>query len=96
MSYNHVLQEWGQWVQTHAWSLTCRYNSWFIKKTADPGDKQAWGQLLTAPLRGRTCIHLTHAKLINDATIGESIDIDKALVRLNKTYWDRPVPYRSR
>ena len=39
---------------------------------------------------------MTHAKLIDDATLGEAIDLDKALVHPQETFWDRPVPYRSR
>ena len=67
-----------------------------INNTADPGDKQAWGQLLTASLKGRTPVQLTHAKLMDDTTLGESIDLDKSLIRPNEAFWDRPVPYRSR
>ena len=66
-----------------------------INNTADPGDKKAWVQLLTASLKVRTPVQLTHAKHIDDATLGESIDLDKALVRPNKAFWDKPVSYRS-
>ena len=52
-----------------------------INYTADPGEKQAWGALLSSPLRGRKPIVLTHTKLVDDATIGESVSLDKSLVK---------------
>ena len=67
-----------------------------INKTADPGEKQAWGQILSAPLKGRVPIPFTHAKLIDDASIAETIPMDKALIKPQEDFWERPVPYRSR
>ena len=52
-----------------------------INKTADPGEKQAWGQILSAPLKERVSIPFTHAKLIDDASITETIPMDKALIK---------------
>merc|ERR1712237_184137 len=50
-----------------------------INETADPGAKQEWGEILSAPLRGRQPIAMTHGKLIDDATVGESIPMEKVL-----------------
>ena len=67
-----------------------------INFTADPGEKQAWGALLSSPLRGRKPIVLTHAKLVDDATIGESVSLDKSLVKKPVSDWVSPVTFRSR
>ena len=67
-----------------------------INKTATPGDKQAWGTLLSNPLRGRKPVILTHAKLVDDATIAEAVPLDRALVRRPESDWVRPVNFRSR
>ena len=50
-----------------------------INDTARPGNKIPWGNLLTSPLRGRKPIVMTHGKLIDDATIGEAINMEKVL-----------------
>ena len=52
----------------------------FINYTADLGEKQAWGALLSSPLRDRKPFVLTYAKLLDETTIGESVSLDKSLV----------------
>ena len=64
-----------------------------INYRADPGEKQAWGALLSSPLRGRKLIVLTHAKLVDDATIGESVRLDKSLVRKPVGEWISPITF---
>ena len=51
-----------------------------INDTANPGQKTNWGKLLTLPIAGRRPVQLTHGKLIDDATIGEAIPLQEALV----------------
>ena len=55
-----------------------------INDTANPGLKQQWGKLLSSPLRGRTPVMMTHGKLIDDATIGESIPREDVLTKLDE------------
>ena len=50
-----------------------------INKTANPGLKQDWGSLLTAPLRGRKQVIMTHGKQVDDASLLEAVDMEKAL-----------------
>ena len=52
-----------------------------------------WVTLLSSPLRGRKPIILTHAKLVDDATIGDS---DKLLVKKPIIDWDSQVFFHSR
>ena len=39
---------------------------------------------------------MTHGKLIDDATIAESIDMDSVLTTQPENYWTRPVTWRER
>ena len=59
-----------------------------INDTARPGNKIPWGNLLTSPLRARKPIDMTHGKLVDDATIGESIDMEKVLTKTEKKILD--------
>ena len=38
---------------------------------------------------------MTHGKLIDDATVGEAIPMEKVLTEQPEEYWTRPVPWRS-
>ena len=67
-----------------------------INETANPGQAVSWGVKLTQPLRDRKPLVLTHAKLIDDATIAESIDLDSVLSLQPEQYWTRPVNWRER
>ena len=68
-----------------------------INHTANPGQKTNWGKLLTSPIAGRRPVQLTHGKLIDDATIGEAILLEEALVtREEEAYWTRPLRRRER
>ena len=39
-----------------------------VNSTANPGTKQQWGQLLSAPFRGRKSVDMLHGKFIDDVT----------------------------
>ena len=67
-----------------------------VNSTANPGTKQQWGQLLSAPFRGRKSVDMLHGKFIDDVTLGESIDMRKKLVSLGEAQLTRPVTYRER
>ena len=67
-----------------------------INYTAYPGEKQACCALLSIPLRSRKPIVLSHAKLVDDATIGESVSLDKLLVKKSIGNWVSPVTFHSR
>ena len=67
-----------------------------INKTANPGLKHDWGSLLTAPLRGRKPVIMTHGKQVDDASLLEAVDMEKALTAQDEEHWVRPLPRRSR
>ena len=50
-----------------------------VNKTANPGTQTQWGNLLSSPLGSRQPILMTHGKLIDDASVAESVDMDKVL-----------------
>ena len=67
-----------------------------INDMVNPGDKIEWGRMLSSPFRGRKPIKMTHGKLIDDATIGESVMMEKVLVKKEEDYWTHPVSRRER
>ena len=50
-----------------------------INDTANPGVRQDWGRLLSAPLRGRKPVIMTHGKLVDDASLAESVSLEEVL-----------------
>jgi len=67
-----------------------------INNTANPGSKISWGEILTSPLNGRQPILMTHGKQIDDATIGESVNMEKTLEKTEENFWTRPLTRRER
>ena len=67
-----------------------------VNRTANPGLQPQWGKLLSAPVTTRSPISMTHYKLIDDASIAESIDMDKTLEPMKEEHWTRPLIRRSR
>ena len=67
-----------------------------INRMANPGVKQDWGSLLSSPVRGRSPVIMTHAKLIDDASVAESVPMEEVLEPQDERYWVRPLPRRSR
>ena len=58
-----------------------------INETANPGPAVNWGVHLTQPLKDKKPLGMTHGKLIDDATIAESISMDSVLTTQPENYW---------
>merc|ERR1712237_41192 len=67
-----------------------------VNSTANPGFKQQWGHLLSAPLQGRKSVDMFHGKFIDDVTLVESINMKEKLTKMTEDQQTRPVTYRER
>merc|ERR1712237_77015 len=67
-----------------------------VNSTANPGTKQQWGHLLSAPLQGRKSVDMLHGKFIDDVMLVESINMREKLTKATEDQQTRPVTFRER
>ena len=58
-----------------------------VNETADPGLATNWGITLSQPIRDRKPLKMTHGKMIDDASIAESVHMDSKLTTQPEDYW---------
>ena len=57
-----------------------------VKETANPEPAISWRITLRQPIRDRKPLEMTHGKMIDDASIAESIDMGSVLTTQPKDY----------
>ena len=67
-----------------------------INGTANPGEKIEWGKVLSSPVLSRKPIAMTHGKMIDDASILESVPMQDVLIKVPDNSFTRPVIRRER
>lgn len=67
-----------------------------INNTANPGQATNWGLALTQPIGHKIPIEMTHAKMIDDASISKAIDMESALITKEEKSLICPLTQRER
>ena len=67
-----------------------------INNTANPGPLTNWGHILTKPIAKRKPVTITHAKMIDDVSLAEALDLESDLVPKDEKSLIRPLTRRER